>query len=314
MFNNAFDGHTEATAEYSSMKVLRLNNETMRASLVNVYNHPKRRLAYAQGSARILDNGNVFVGWGGIPEWSEFTEEGTLLSHSRAISDEQDKLENYRSLKFDWVGHPTTQPKILAYCRTCQILNGEDTDDDGKLDTGSPLVVYASWNGATEVQKWRFSTSLGDERGPWMKAGTYPKTGFETKVRLSSLILNKLKFAPYVQVEALDANDKVIGTAHNKTFVPRPKLLKRCDTESCNKPERFIYDEDLSQARHCGQSHYRYLPAFIILVVILFLIESVDRYLFQDYLRDLVQFGSGVHMHKGSIPYHFDPSGAVKEI
>lgn len=294
------------------MKVLRLNNETMRASLVNVYNHPKRRLAYAQGSARIMENENVFVGWGGIPEWSEFTEEGTLLSHSRAISDDQDHLENYRSLKLQWVGRPKTQPKLLAYCMTCFVKNGEDTDDDGKIDTGSPLIVYVSWNGATEVKSWAIHISLGDHLGPWAPAGTYPKEGFETKIRVKSKILDTIHFTSHVSVEALDAHGHVLETAQNKTFVPHKRLLKRCDSESCYKPERFFYDEGLSQAAKCRLSNYRLVPAALVLVIILVLIESVEYYVFQQYLQGVVNFGA--NLPKGSIPLHFDPSGSIKEI
>lgn len=292
------------------MKILRLNNETMRASLVNVYNHPKRRLAYAQGSARILENGNVFVGWGGIPEWSEFTKSGTLLSHSRALSDSQDKLENYRSLKFDWVGQPKTKPKLLVYCRTCEMSNTDPSEAKGKRDSGSPLMVYVSWNGATEVKSWRFHTSVIGEYGPWVPAGTYPKKGFETRIHLKSLAVSKLQFASHVSVEALDADGHVLATSYNKTWVPRPRLLERCDNDGCFKPERFIYTESFSGASSCGQSNLRYIPAIIILFLVILMIESIEYYCFQQYLQGVVQFGIG--MSKGSIPLHFEDS-AMKE-
>jgi len=294
------------------MKILRLNNETMRASLVNVYNHPKRRLAYAQGSARILENGNVFVGWGGIPEWSEFTRTGTLLSHSRALSESQEKLENYRSLKFHWVGQPLTKPKLLAYCRTCQISAGEDTDEDGKIDTGSPLLAYVSWNGATEVKTWRFYVSVIGEYGPWVLAGSFPKTGFETRVHLKSLAIDRLQFASHVSVEALDEDGRILAAVTNRTWVPRPRLLDRCDNEGCNKPERFIYRDVFSQSSECGQSAFRFAPAVVILILVIILIESANHYCFHQYLQNMVQYGIDIG-GKGVIPDSFG-SGEVKEV
>jgi hypothetical protein len=53
-------------------------------------------LSAPQGSVQVLPNGNVFVGWGSAPVFSEFSHEGVLLS-SAAFPTEG---ESYRAFRF----------------------------------------------------------------------------------------------------------------------------------------------------------------------------------------------------------------------
>ena len=55
---------------------LRLNLATHTVSLAGQYQHPGGQSAAYMGSAQVLPNGNMFVGWGNQPYFSEFTQGG----------------------------------------------------------------------------------------------------------------------------------------------------------------------------------------------------------------------------------------------
>ena len=79
---------------------------------------------------QVLPNGNVFVGWGSAPVFSEFSHEGMLLS-SAAFPTEG---ESYWAFPFPWSGQPTDEPAVAT--------------ESGSEDE---VTLYTSWNGATEV-------------------------------------------------------------------------------------------------------------------------------------------------------------------
>jgi hypothetical protein len=70
------------------------------------------------------------------------------------------------------------------------------------MTAGAKTTVYASWNGATEVARWRVLS--GATAGSLRAGPTAARTGFETAIALSGA-------AKVVQVEALDRSGKVIG-------------------------------------------------------------------------------------------------------
>jgi len=118
-------------------------------------------------------------------------------------------------------------------------------------------MAYISWNGATEVSHYRFHISPLSPRGPWLSAGTIPRSGFETAANLTALIagtpsayalalFHKSRgggakagvggnFAPYVSVQALDARGKVIGSTTAQTWVPSQevRVSANCDELGC---------------------------------------------------------------------------------
>ena len=102
--------------------------------------------------------------------------------------------ETYRSLRFAWSGQPSTRPALAA-------LAGP----------GGTLRVYASWNGATDVARWRL------EAGASLRAlrplESVPRSGFETLLRARAS-------AAFVAVAALDAGGRVLASS---TTVARPR-------------------------------------------------------------------------------------------
>jgi Arylsulfotransferase (ASST) len=169
-------------AKRSRALVLRLDTKRMAASLVRSYVHPSPLLASSQGDAQILPDGHVVVGWGAQPYLTEFTRTGTVVfdAHFNKGAD------SYRVFRFPWVGRPTDRPALAV-----------------RRD-GDELTVYASWNGATEVRRWR--VLAGDDGAHLRPAVTVARTGFETAIAVKTK-------ARYVAVQALDEAGRVLGTS-----------------------------------------------------------------------------------------------------
>ena len=256
VFNNAWEGVTESVVDHSSGLLLSVNNVTKTATLVTEYAHPYGKLAYKAGSIQVLPNGNVHVGWGGQPGWSEFSANGTMLSHailSRGVP------ESYRSFKYEWTGRPLMRPKILPYCAKCAF--GDD----------APLIAYVSWNGDTRVRQWRFHVSSSTAHGPWIPAGTFDRDGFETRAALRLDALSAIApFAPWVSVEGLDANGEVLGDSVAETWVPGGQASEWCGIDGCSQP-RFAYPAQMSRGRTCQGS---LVPSFIALFFVILGVES----------------------------------------
>jgi hypothetical protein len=138
-----------------------------------------------------LPDGNTLVGYGGVPAISEYAKNGSRLLDAHQPFD----LIFYRAFRFPWSGRPLSPPGVLAR------LN----------DTGEQTIVYASWNGATEVASWR--VLAGKQPGSLAAQSTIPESGFE-----SSLILPQAY--KYVAVQALDAAGRLLGTSHTVRVAP----------------------------------------------------------------------------------------------
>jgi hypothetical protein len=154
------------------------------ARLRSVYTHPNLLLSVSQGNMQTLSNGNAVVGYGAIPEISEYAKDGTLLfdAHLPFV------MSSYRSVRFPWSGRPLSPPATVAE------LN----------NTREETIVHASWNGATDLAAWRVLAGGGP--GALQARATIPASDFE-----SSTILPK-KYA-YVQAQALDRAGRVLGSS-----------------------------------------------------------------------------------------------------
>jgi hypothetical protein len=104
------DGASPAMEAQSRAILLDLDTSAMKATLKRSYTHPAGLLAANQGSMQVLDDGRVFVGWGNLPYFSEFAEDGTLLMDGQFPVGDQ----SYRAFLADWTGHPTDKPAIVA--------------------------------------------------------------------------------------------------------------------------------------------------------------------------------------------------------
>lgn len=128
--------------------VLALDTNRMRATKLHEYPHEPPLHAYKLGSVQLLGGGDVLVGWGTDPHFTEYSSGGAVkldatLPHGG---------EDYRTLRFPWRGRPRGGPVAVV--------------------RGSS--VYASWNGATDVAAWRIDPG----------GATVRRTGFETALPL----------------------------------------------------------------------------------------------------------------------------------
>ncbi|MBA3790084.1 MAG: arylsulfotransferase family protein, partial [Rubrobacter sp.] len=98
-----FDNGALKTDKLSRGIVLRLDEDAMTATLVKEYPNPDKKLSGTQGNVQVLPDGNVFVGWGSAPSFSEFSKEGELLFDANFPPE----AESYRAFRFEWIGRPS---------------------------------------------------------------------------------------------------------------------------------------------------------------------------------------------------------------
>ena len=176
------DGGAPPQEERQSRGILlHLDTRAMRATLKKAYTHPAARAAANQGSMQVLADGRVLVGWGNLPYFSEFAADGTLLLDGQFPVGDQ----SYRAFTADWAGHPADRPAVAA-----------------RVNPAGGSVVYASWNGATEVDTW--TVLAGTTAGALAKAGSQRRAGFETAITVNTK-------GPYFAVTAGDASGRVLA-------------------------------------------------------------------------------------------------------
>jgi hypothetical protein len=164
---------------------IRLDLGRHEARLTRVYRHTDPPLlAASQGNMQTLADGNTLLGYGGVPAISEFAPDGTLLFDAHQPFD----MSFYRAFRFPWKARPQSPPAVLAS------LN----------NTSEETIVHASWNGATDVARWR--VLAGSQAGSMSARATIPLSGFESAATLPR------KYS-YVQVQALDRASRVLGTS-----------------------------------------------------------------------------------------------------
>ncbi|MCX2749054.1 arylsulfotransferase family protein [Arthrobacter sp. MI7-26] len=176
-----FDNHYNQGNTGTSRGLLLAVDEKARTAVVMQEFSRGGHRGDAEGNLQFLDNGHVLVGWGADPAATEFTPDGNAVFEATGLGD-----ASYRTYRSPWTGRPGTVPDIAA-------IPGN----------GSTMQLYASWNGATEVAKWRFLTGTGP--GSMSEAVTVPRRGFETSTAVAA--------APRAAVEALDKSGAVLASS-----------------------------------------------------------------------------------------------------
>ena len=134
-----------------------------------------------EGNVQELPGGDNFVGWGQQPYFSEFNSQGQIVFDGRFVGNNS----SYRAYRFPWIGTPSTLPSVSA------------------STTGASTNVYASWNGATQVNSWR--VLAGTSADALQAVSTTTTQGFETQVTIPA--------QPYVEVQALDSAGRTLATS-----------------------------------------------------------------------------------------------------
>ena len=138
MFDNAQLANTQPSPgckeQCSRGLHIRMDHEAKTAEVVRSYWHPQSLQARAEGSAEKQPNGNLLVGWGKAPAFTEYSADGQVLLDVQTgpWSADNGEAHVYRIYSGDWKGSPTWDPEIVMH-------EGD---------------IYVSWNGATEQAYW----------------------------------------------------------------------------------------------------------------------------------------------------------------
>jgi hypothetical protein len=161
--------------------VIQLDQKARTAQLVRKYVHrPNRIVSRFMGNMQVLDNGNVMIGWGSEPYFTEFGANGEIVLDGRLPKGGQ----NYRAFRLPWHGRPSAPPRAVY-----RFAHGRGT-------------VYVSWNGATEVAAWRLDA--GPRHGALRPGKKVARQGFETALRTTP-------GDKVARAVALDASGRVLG-------------------------------------------------------------------------------------------------------
>lgn len=163
--------------------VLALDLRRHIARLWRQYHRGGPSLARSEGSFQALRGGGALVGFGATPWISQFAPSGRLLFDASLPADDG----SYRALRFVWHGVAPGRPVVVAH------------------PAGARASLYVSWNGATEVARWRVTVP-----GGLSTLATVPDSAFETRI---SVPLR----AAYVVV-ALDRRGRALG--RSRTVAP----------------------------------------------------------------------------------------------
>ncbi|KAB5578856.1 ASST-domain-containing protein [Coniochaeta sp. 2T2.1] len=233
IFDNAADqpGENGAGARHTSGKIIQLNHTDRTVRLLRSYPSPRRKLSSSQGGGmQLLDpggvsasldaglslSGNAILCWGDTGSFTEVDTETGEVALDAGFDDRLDTML-YRVYKSNWTARPLTLPALWTYS-----LDGPETDN-------SSTTGYVSWNGATEVRRWKLHGSAQGGNGPWIVVDEVSKQGFETAFRVDM-------YYGWTYAEALDEEGKLLGSSKvTETFVPGDALRMNnaCDENGC---------------------------------------------------------------------------------
>jgi hypothetical protein len=182
---SVFDNGSDPPKEKQSRGLLLDPNiASHTVTLVKQFVNPtKTLLATSQGDMLSLPGGNWLMGYGGLPNFTEYDSSGHVLLDGTLGKN----VQSFRTYLSPWRGQPTTPPSVVAA--------------PGSAGT---ISVSVSWNGATEVASWQ--VLAGASPGALAPVATAAKTGFQTTISASAA-------GPYVAVQALSPAGAVIGTS-----------------------------------------------------------------------------------------------------
>ena len=157
--------------------ILDVDTDAMTASVVQEFLPPEGQdISESQGNLSVLDDGTYFVGWGSVPFYTHYDAEGEVLSHGELAGG-----ISYRAYLQEWEGLPAEPPKMVV--------------KDGH--------AYASWNGATEVDSWRFVAGPSAEQVE--EVATVEADSFEVSAEVPD--------EAYLAVHALDEKGEFLAMA-----------------------------------------------------------------------------------------------------
>ncbi len=160
-----------------------IDTRHMTTRLIREYDHSPRISANFEGGVQLLANGDVFLGWGQQPYFSEDDSSGHQIFNAQFTV----PTTSYRAYRFHWSAQPLDAPALAATARR-----------------GGAVTLYVSWNGATDVAAWELLA--GASPTTLKRISRAPKRGFETSLAAHGR-------GRYYAVQALGSNGTVLATS-----------------------------------------------------------------------------------------------------
>jgi hypothetical protein len=179
LFDNGSDGPTK-TEPQSRGLVLAIDSLHRTAQLAASYPHASPLTAVAMGNLQMLPGGDALVGWGSQPYATEFTAGGGVMAEVGMTRGQQ----SYRAFRLPWKAAPATRPAVSV------------------RRTKRGPVLYASWNGATELTHWQ--VHVGPSPRSLVPIRMLPRRGFETALPIEA-------DSGYAAVTAHDGTSRELG-------------------------------------------------------------------------------------------------------
>ena len=181
LFDNGSDPPKE---KQSRGLLLRADASAHSVTLVKQFTNPARTLlAESQGNTLSLPGANWLMGYGGLPNFTEYDASGHVLLDGTLGKN----VQSFRTYLAPWSATPPGRPSLSAKAAGAGIAS-----------------AAASWNGATAVTSWR--VLAGTSASALSAVASAARSGFETTIAAHTA-------GPYLAVQALDASGAVIGTS-----------------------------------------------------------------------------------------------------
>lgn len=144
---------------------------------MKVFAHPEQLLSPYEGDLQLLADGGAFVGWGGIRRVTEFTPAGKVRFELKLPFG-----DTYRGYRATWEGRLASLPVAAVDAN----------------------MVYASWNGSTDVASWQ--VLAGSDPAHLKQIAVAPWNGLETAIPVQTS-------AKVIAVRALGQSGRALGTS-----------------------------------------------------------------------------------------------------
>lgn len=182
---SVFDNASAPPKEKQSRGILlRADISSHTVALVKQFVNPsKTLLAASQGNTLSLPGGNWLLGYGGLPNFTEFDSSGHVLLDGTLGKD----VQSFRTYLSPWSATPPGRPSLVV-----------------KAAGSGAASVAVSWNGATDVASWR--VLAGASASALAPVATAARSGFQTTITAHTA-------GPYVAAQALDGSGAVLGTS-----------------------------------------------------------------------------------------------------
>ncbi|MBV8217070.1 MAG: arylsulfotransferase family protein [Solirubrobacterales bacterium] len=191
------DGGGPPTVHQARAVELSVNENTKTVTLAQQFEHSPGLDTNFEGNTQLLPNGDLFVGWGQQPYFTEFNSAGKEVFDARFTSN----TSSYRAYKLSWSGQPASPPSMVL-----------TPNNDGTTE------LWTSWNGASNVSSWR--VLAGTSASTLVPLQTAGWSGFETAIAAPTGVAD-------FEVQALDSNGNVLATSPMATAKPHIGIAGR---------------------------------------------------------------------------------------